>query len=352
MEFNARYILISAYALAVFVAVFAFVYWLNNSGGFGNRSQFEVQFSVPVSGLANGSNVLFNGLKVGEVTKLRLSREKPGELTATISIDAETPIRQDTVAGIDYQGLTGAANISLTGGAMGAPKFDLTDRTLPMLIAAPKDSRSWTTSASRVLARLDEMLSGDNNRLDSILAGLERMVGEDSEKEVALFDLAPASKFDFDISSTEGQLVVSEPTVLLALNTDKIQELKSINTWAPFGTARWTDNLPNLFQAKLLQGFENAGLGKRIVRPSDVFEAEFKLLLDIRRFHYRTFDKPAVIIDVMAKVMNGDGEILTIRRFQSEYEIESQDAETVAGKMSDLFSATSAEIIAWSIAAI
>jgi phospholipid/cholesterol/gamma-HCH transport system substrate-binding protein len=352
MEFNARYVLISAFALAVLASLFGFVYWLNNTGGFGKRSQYLVQFSVPVSGLANGSSVLFNGLKVGEVTALQLSRDDPEKLTASISVDADTPIRTDTIAGVDYQGLTGAANISLTGGKAGSTELKTTEGVLPMLIAAPADSRSWTANAARVLSRLDEMLSGDTNRIDSILAGLEKMVGGESDKEGGLFDLASPSNFDFKTGVNEWQLIVSEPTVLLALNTDRIQELKTEISWSPFGSARLTDNLPNLFQAKLIQGFENAGLGARILRPSDVFEAEYKLTMDIRRFHYRSFDEPAVICDVVGKIANRDGAILVTRRFKFERQVKSPDVQVIAEQMSELFSATAAEIITWTNATL
>ena len=91
MEFNARYTLIAAFSIAVLLALFGFVFWLNTGGGLGEKDEYTIRFSVPVSGMANGSNVLFNGLKVGEVTSLQLDVDNPGEFTANISIDMQTP---------------------------------------------------------------------------------------------------------------------------------------------------------------------------------------------------------------------------------------------------------------------
>ena len=67
MEIRARYILMGLFLLAVIAGGFGFVYWLNNSGGFGERASYRVRFENSVSGLYTGSAVLFNGIRVGEV---------------------------------------------------------------------------------------------------------------------------------------------------------------------------------------------------------------------------------------------------------------------------------------------
>ena len=68
MEIRARYVLIGAFTLAVIAAGFGFVYWLNNAGGLRERAVYRVRFEGSVSGLLAGSAVLFNGIRVGEVT--------------------------------------------------------------------------------------------------------------------------------------------------------------------------------------------------------------------------------------------------------------------------------------------
>ena len=70
MEIRARYVRVGVLTLAVLFAGFVFVYWLNNAAAFGNRDVYHVRFEGSVSGLARGSVVLFNGIRVGEVEKL------------------------------------------------------------------------------------------------------------------------------------------------------------------------------------------------------------------------------------------------------------------------------------------
>jgi phospholipid/cholesterol/gamma-HCH transport system substrate-binding protein len=100
MEVRARYVLIGAFTLAVFVAGFIAVYWLNHSGGLGERTTYRVRFTTPVAGLLLGSDVLFNGVRVGEVSDLRLDPQRPSDVLAIVSIAGETPIRSDTHVGL------------------------------------------------------------------------------------------------------------------------------------------------------------------------------------------------------------------------------------------------------------
>ena len=121
MEIRARYVLVGLFTLAVIAGGFAFVYWLQTAGSLGKRTSYDVRFSNTVSGLLRGSPVLFNGIRVGEVTGLRLVPDNPRAVDATIAIDENTPVRSDTLVSLEFQGLTGVAVVTLTGGSENAP---------------------------------------------------------------------------------------------------------------------------------------------------------------------------------------------------------------------------------------
>src|SRR5436305_10100636 len=118
MEIRAPYVLIGSFVLAAILAVFGFVYWLNNTGGIGPRTSYHVQFDGPVPGLLVGAGVLFNGIRVGEVTDLGLAPDNPRRVNASISVASTTPVRADTKVGLEFQGLTGVPVIALEGGVM------------------------------------------------------------------------------------------------------------------------------------------------------------------------------------------------------------------------------------------
>src|SRR5246127_2038440 len=132
METRAPFVVIGAFVLAAIVAVFGFVYWLNNTGGLGARATYHVQFDGSVPGLLVGAAVLFNGIRVGEVTELGLAPDNPRRVNATISVAATTPVRPDTRVGLEFQGLTGVPVIALEGGMRLAGSGEV-----PNLIAEP-----------------------------------------------------------------------------------------------------------------------------------------------------------------------------------------------------------------------
>src|SRR3972149_4515147 len=136
METRANYVLIGLFTLGVVVGVFGFVYWFQNIGGAGERAFYRVQFDGSVSGLRTGGSVLFNGIRVGEVTELKLNPERPQQVIATVSIDKTVAVRPDTEAGLEFQGLPRIASVSLKGGRPSATPL-VGDKANPPLLPAP-----------------------------------------------------------------------------------------------------------------------------------------------------------------------------------------------------------------------
>jgi len=154
METRAPFVIVGAFVLAAIVAVFGFVYWLNNAGGIGKRDTYHVVFNGPVPGLLVGAGVLFNGIRVGEVTSLELVAGHPRDVHATIAVAEHTPVRSDTKVGLEFQGLTGVPVVSLEGGE---------DATAPAvqgaLLAEKGAGQSMTQAARDALRKVDTVLS-------------------------------------------------------------------------------------------------------------------------------------------------------------------------------------------------
>ena len=198
METRGNYVLIGLFAVCVVVAAFGFVFWFHNIGGTAKRTTYIVQFDRSASGLRQGSSVLFNGIRMGEVMKLTLNPADPHQVLATIEMDVKAPLRTDTAVGLDFQGLTGIASIALTGGSVSAPPLVSVDGSPPVLVADPSGSQDVTRAAREVLKRIDDLLAenaptiattlknveafsatlaANTQRVDNILAGIENLTG-------------------------------------------------------------------------------------------------------------------------------------------------------------------------------
>jgi phospholipid/cholesterol/gamma-HCH transport system substrate-binding protein len=106
-----------------------------------SRSQLRVVFEGgSASGLRRGGPVNFDGVPAGQIVSIKL--DNPRKIVALVMLDNTAPIRKDTVAGIEFQGLTGVAAISLIGGAPSAPPVPLDADGIPVLTADLSDAES------------------------------------------------------------------------------------------------------------------------------------------------------------------------------------------------------------------
>ena len=175
METKANHLVIGAFVLAVLVGGFGFVYWMENRGGFLQRTAYQVRFESSVPGLSVGSAVLFNGIRVGEVTELQLDAEQPKAVLAIIAVDSGIPVRADTRVDVEVQGLTGGAVVALRGGSSAAPIIAPRDGELPTLVADPNAGGDWTQAARNALQRIDNLLAENSEALHSAIENIDVM---------------------------------------------------------------------------------------------------------------------------------------------------------------------------------
>jgi phospholipid/cholesterol/gamma-HCH transport system substrate-binding protein len=170
METRANYALIGAFTIAVVLAGFGFTLWLAGGSSRQVAQGVRIVFAGSVGGLSRGSSVTFNGIKVGEVTEIRLAPQDPRRVLAMVKVEPTTPLRADTRARLDSAMLTGVSVIALSGGNADAPVLTpAANGDPPTIFAETSDIQDMMALARQVAQRADDMLA----RLDRIVAGNE-----------------------------------------------------------------------------------------------------------------------------------------------------------------------------------
>src|SRR2546430_1688571 len=179
METRANYVLIGAFTLAVIAAAFGFVLWFQSLHTTKQRSPLRVVFEGPASGLRNGGSVNFNGIRIGEVMSVKL--DNPRRVVALAMVENSAPIRRDTLVGLEFQGLTGVAAISLKGGDEAAPPVPLDEDGVPVLSAdrsalqdVTEAIRSTLQNVNRIVADNQESVKNSLRNLETFTAALAR----------------------------------------------------------------------------------------------------------------------------------------------------------------------------------
>jgi phospholipid/cholesterol/gamma-HCH transport system substrate-binding protein len=158
METRANFTLVGLFTLAVLGAAFGFVSWFSGLGGSSDRREVRIVFSGSVTGLTRGSSVLFNGLRVGEVKDIQLFPDDPRSIFAVIEVAKSTPIRNDTRARIESQGLAGVVAIQLLGGKIDAPALQAREgQALPTIIAERSEVQDLLETVRNVARRTDDL---------------------------------------------------------------------------------------------------------------------------------------------------------------------------------------------------
>jgi phospholipid/cholesterol/gamma-HCH transport system substrate-binding protein len=374
METRAPYALIGLLVLAAIGAVFGFVYWLNNTGGLNKRTVYHVRFENTVSGLLPGAAVLFNGIRVGEVTDLQLSSDNPRQVLAKIAIATNTPVRADTHVGLEFQGLTGVPVIALEGRSNAPSTWSTAPGEPPVLTADSSAGLSMTQAARDALRRVDTVLAENSeplretianlktfsaalarnsDRLDGIVAAVERMTGGGpAVAPPIIYDLTAPRAFPPIDKVPAGLLAVLEPTAIILFDTQKILVRPSGTEGPTFTTARWSDNLPKLLHARIIQSFENANLLRTVTRATEGLTADYQLFIDIRSFQLSMTAEPVADVEFAAKILSNDAKIIEARIFRATVPVKPADAAGTAAALNEAFGKVIVELVPWTLSAM
>jgi phospholipid/cholesterol/gamma-HCH transport system substrate-binding protein len=367
METRAPFVVVGAFVLAAIAAVFGFVYWLHNTGGLGPRTTYHVRFDGSVPGLLVGAAVLFNGIRVGEVTDLGLAPDSPRRVNATISVSSTTPVRSDTRVGLEFQGLTGVPVIALEGGSLLVSSGEV-----PTLIAEPGAGQGMAQAARDALRRVDsvlaenaeplkstianlqvfsEGLARNTGKLDSILGSLDKLTGGGAPAQKITYDLRAPPNLGPASKTIKGQLAIPEPTAVAMLETQRM--LFSPAKDVPgFADVLWADAIPKLLQARLIEGFENYDIAHAPLRNADVGQADFQLLIDVRRFRIAVDSDPAAEIGLSARILDKNGKVIASRLFEESQKFDKLEPPAAVAAFNETFGRIAKDMITWTVQAL
>lgn len=189
METKANFVLIGAFTLAGLLGILGFFVWFAQVELDRQFDYYDIRFSS-VSGLGNASDVRFSGLPVGQVVDVQLAPDRSGEILVRVEVDAETPVRADSIATIEAQGVTGVSFVGISSGSQATPLLEPTDAVpVPEIPAGRSTLQSLSEDAPLLLQEalqlvndVGNLLGGENrDRIDSIIANVETASGDFAE---------------------------------------------------------------------------------------------------------------------------------------------------------------------------
>lgn len=181
METKANHILIGVFMLMLVGALFGFVIWLSRLES-GTFKEYDIYFEDSVAGLDVGGLVRFNGVPVGQVTKIALVPNDPSKVRTRIKVSGDAPVLQSTTATLEAQGLTGIAFVQLNGSMVGSPPLEKEGPDgAPIIPSRPSPLSTLFTSAPQLLQSATVAV----NRIGQVLNDQNRAAIADTLANVA-----------------------------------------------------------------------------------------------------------------------------------------------------------------------
>ena len=195
---RATNLVIGTTTLAVIGAAFAGVLIFHKVHAVRNQGPLRIVFNGSASGLRRGGTVIFDGVPAGEIKSIKL--ESPTKIVASVMIDNSAPIRKDTAVGIEFEGLTGVADIALVGGTAGAPPAPLDKDGVPVLTADWSEQQSITDT----LHNVDHFLIDNRQTIKDSLLSFETYTASLKTKGEAIDDIL--GKVDDSFAGFDGTM--------------------------------------------------------------------------------------------------------------------------------------------------
>jgi len=192
MKTRASNLMIGSTTLAVIAVAFVGLLGFRKIHSIRQQGPLRIVFEGSASGLHKGGSVNFDGVQIGEIKSLKL--DNPRKVVAFVMVDNSAPIRMDTVVGLEFQGLTGVAAISLVGGAATAPPVPLDEDGVPILTA----DLTETQSIRDTLHSVDRILVDNQTTMKNALLNFETYTASLAGKGDAIDSIVRKAEGAFD----------------------------------------------------------------------------------------------------------------------------------------------------------
>jgi phospholipid/cholesterol/gamma-HCH transport system substrate-binding protein len=216
MKARTSNLMIGTLTLALIAGSFGAFLGYQKLAGIKQRTPFRVIFEGSASGLRKGGSVNFAGIRVGEVLSLKL--DHPRRVVALTMIDGNTPVRKDTQVGLEFQGLTGIAAISFTGGSLDAPPVPLGADGIPELTADPDGLLDMQEKIRVALRNVDKVISDNEVAVKDTLRNFESFTASLSSNGERITSIVSAA--DAGVSAVDSGMTKTQ-NFLKSLGSDK-----------------------------------------------------------------------------------------------------------------------------------
>ena len=158
MEPKVNFVVVGLFVVLLGVVLVGVVLWLGKGYDRAVYDRYYAYMEESVAGLRTDAAVKYRGVEVGRVKEIALNPDNPEQVRLTFEIIRGTPIKEDTVAILDLQGLTGLAIVDLRGGSRDSPPLESKPgEVYPVIQTGPSLLVRFDRAATRLLTNMNRV---------------------------------------------------------------------------------------------------------------------------------------------------------------------------------------------------
>lgn len=174
---------------------------------------------------------------------------------------------------------------------------------------------------------------------------------------------APVDAFDISAPSTvkamrkfsRTQILVPEPAALKLLDGEDIAVRLGGSSVQLLKGARWSDRLPKLVQARVIEAFQRSNSFAGVGRPGEGLAIDYQIVIEIRSFEVMVGQGGAdtANVELFVRLLNDrNGNVRASRTFQAAVPVAGAGTDAFANALNLAFQKTAADIVTWTSASI
>ena len=151
-------------------------------------------------------------------------------------------------------------------------------------------------------------------------------------------------------ASPRRQILIAEPLALKALDSEQIVTKPTPSSIEYLADSQWSDRLPKIVQAKLVEAFENTNRLGGVGRPGEGLAIDYQIATSIRAFEVRVQGGRTATVEISAKVINDrNGTVRDQQVFRSTSPVAGSDNSAYVEALDRAFDNVTADLVRWAL---
>lgn len=170
--------------------------------------------------------------------------------------------------------------------------------------------------------------------------------------ELQTFELLAPQEYA-SARTARGSLVVALPTALRAIDSERVIVQPTPGEINYLAGARWSDRVPRLVQARIIEAFENSKRIRAVSREGEKLQADYKLDTEVREFGLVIAPNQQAVVEISVRLVQArTGRVVATQVFTGRAETSSVDGPSATAAINHAFGSVLIDLVGWATARI